>query len=147
MPNRYPLWSCSNTGTLRGMDAAQKQQKQQKRVPGRPFPKGVSGNPRGKPPLTPEAREARALQRRAIASVRDEMARHLDLACDAILELATNPGVPEATRLAAAKEIIDRVEGRTVAKGELKVEDNRASTVVSADMLRERARALLEQQP
>lgn len=64
----------------------------------KPFPKGKSGNPGGRPKVPAEVREAaRTYTSEALAT---------------LAEIMTNPKTPPATRVSAAQAILDRGWGR-----------------------------------
>lgn len=86
-----------------------------KKVRGRPFT--GKGDPRvkagpGRPVLTPEEKVAKAIQRRAVNDVKEELRRHLDLAVDVVESILLDPKASEASRLAAANVVLDRVVGK-----------------------------------
>jgi hypothetical protein len=66
----------------------------------RPWPKGQSGNPRGRPKKTPEARKVEALARASSAA-----------ALDTVLSIMQN-GDGDRVRLAAALAVIERGIGK-----------------------------------
>ena len=69
-----------------------------KRGPGRPFQKGTSGNPAGRPPLPSD------FKARAVAYATD--------ALDVLHAIAIDSGKPAAARVSAASAIIDRAHGK-----------------------------------
>lgn len=77
-----------------------------KRGPGRPFQKGQSGNPKGRPKANPEAKEI-------LKAATPDAARKL-------VELLGSR--TEKIALAAATEILDRTMGRPETTGKLQVE-------------------------
>lgn len=86
-----------------------------KKVRGRPFtgksdPRVKAGP--GRPVLSPEEKAARMIQRRAVADVKEELRRHLDLAIDVVEAILLDPKASEASRLAAANVVLDRVVGK-----------------------------------
>lgn len=69
-----------------------------KRGPGRPFQPGVSGNPKGRPPLSPALKDALLpLGERAVAALQ----RVLD-----------DPTAKDADRIRAAEIVIERLLGK-----------------------------------
>src|SRR5436190_387887 len=72
-----------------------------KRPRGKSYPKGVSGNPGGRPKLPPEIVELRALCR---YFTRD--------AVEAIVGVMNNPSTPPSARVTAASLLLDRGWGR-----------------------------------
>ena len=89
----------------------------EKRVRGRPFRKGVSGNPSGKRknPLTPEEELARTIKRahrEALKDVREAFLELSGLARDTIEQAQLAEDCPWPVRLAAAKEVLDRAFGK-----------------------------------
>ena len=72
-----------------------------KRGPGKPFAKGRSGNPAGRPKLPGDFKE------RATAYASD--------ALDVLHAIATDTDKPAAARVTAASVIIDRAHGKAVA--------------------------------
>src|SRR5262245_7939306 len=83
---------------------AQNSQQTAKRGPGRPFKPGESGNPGGRPRLTPEFVELRDLAR-----------RHTGVAIEALVQILKDTNAPASSRVAAASEIFDRGWGRAAA--------------------------------
>lgn len=75
-----------------------------RRGPGRPFPKGVSGNPGGRP--------------KEVAEVRDLARQHTE---EAIRTLVTimRMGTPDRARAAAAEALLDRGWGRPMQPAEM----------------------------
>jgi len=65
---------------------------------GRPWPKGVSGNPGGRP--------------KEVGHVRELARQHTETAIRTLVEIATDPGQPGRARVAAAEAILDRAWGR-----------------------------------
>ena len=65
---------------------------------GRPFKKGQSGNPGGRP--------------RVIGEIRDLARQHTEAALKALAEIVANEKCPPAARVAAATAILDRGYGR-----------------------------------
>jgi hypothetical protein len=72
-----------------------------KKAPGRPFEKGKSGNPGGRP--------------KVIAHVRDLARAHTELAIVTLAEIAMNGDAPPSARVAASSELLDRAWGRAPA--------------------------------
>jgi hypothetical protein len=104
------------------MDAANQQQASSKatngkRVPGRPWTPGVSGNPSGKRRKTAEDRERERLARiahdRTVADVQAELKAMVGPAVDKLRRLLDSDD--EAIALRAATDIISRVNGLPVA--------------------------------
>jgi hypothetical protein len=88
------------------------------RGPGRPFPKGVSGNPNGMKQLTPEEKAARLAARKlarevALGNMKLDMIcrQHAPLAVQALVELVRHCEEPSERRLAAA-ELLNRGFGK-----------------------------------
>lgn len=77
-----------------------------KKVPGAPFKKGQSGNPKGRPKANPEAKEI-------LKAATPDAARKL-------VELMTSR--IEKIALAAATEILDRTMGRPETTGKVQVD-------------------------
>lgn len=86
--------------------AAAKSTKTTKKVPGRPFAKGQSGNPSGRPKVNPEVKEI-------LKAASPDAARKL-------VELVGSK--TEKIALAAATEILDRTMGRPETTGKLQVD-------------------------
>lgn len=85
--------------------------KKKRRGPGRPFVKGQSGNPGGRPKVTQEQRDAL------------EAVRALAMEASEVLHLLmTDKKTPAAVRLRAVMEIFDRTYGK--AEQPVKVEDS-----------------------
>jgi hypothetical protein len=77
------------------------------RGPGRPFQKGNSGNPSGRP------RRAEAIQaRRVFADVRAAARELTQDAIDTLAAIMRDPRVPAAARIFAAQCLLDRGHGR-----------------------------------
>ena len=70
-------------------------------IRGRPWPKGTSGNPGGRPKV---AADVRALARQLTAQ-----------ALNALAEIMEDSGTPAAARISAAKELLDRGWGKAPA--------------------------------
>ena len=73
-----------------------------KAVTGRPFPKGTSGNPRGRPP------GGQSLAERVRAKVGDDGAALVDM----LYAVTVSDDEPTRTRIEAAKLLLDRGFGR-----------------------------------
>ena len=82
-------------------ELAANSQKTAKRGPGKPFRSGQSGNPSGRPRLTPELIELRELAR-----------QHTRAAVEAIIAVVQDLKAPPSARVTAASEILDRGWGR-----------------------------------
>ena len=80
-------------------DDEAKQQEKPKRVIGKPFPKGVSGNPSGRPPTL---REVRDLAQKMSADV-----------IRRLYEIAMDTKINPMACVAASKEILDRACGKS----------------------------------
>lgn len=59
-----------------------------KKSGGRDFPKGVSGNPAGRPPAPPDLREAKELRKQEFQSL---IFKYMDCTLDQITDAAKNP--------------------------------------------------------
>lgn len=77
---------------------SEKQQPRKAKPRGRPWPKGVSGNPGGRP--------------REVGHVRELARQHTEEAIRTLVEIATDPSQPGRARVAAAEAILDRAWGR-----------------------------------
>jgi hypothetical protein len=80
---------------------SKKQQTSKKRPRGRSFKPGQTGNPGGRPKLTPELIELRALAR-----------EHTRAAVEAIIAVMGDSSAPASARVSAASEVLDRGWGR-----------------------------------
>ena len=100
------------------------------RAPGKPFEKGQSGNPSGRPKIPPELREA------AKAAAPE--------ALQVAIDLMRNPGVEPADRLRAAQIVMDRAYGKPVQATEISGPDGGAIHVSVAGMTDEALRALAD---
>jgi hypothetical protein len=75
------------------------------RGPGRPWPKGVSGNPGGRP--------------KSVGHVQ-ELARELTAtAIETLTEIMTNPKCTDAARVSAANALLDRGHGKPLQQSEI----------------------------
>jgi AcrR family transcriptional regulator len=79
---------------------------------GRSFEKGISGNPRGRPPKSLEERELAAQERKVIADVKAAAKELTQDAIDTLKAAMAAPGAPWAARVAAAGHILDRGWGK-----------------------------------
>lgn len=70
-----------------------------RRGPGRPFPKGVSPNPGGRPPMSESQREAREM----LAAGGPDAVRYL-------ARVVADEGAPIKERIAAARVFVDKLE-------------------------------------
>ena len=80
---------------------AESSKKQRGRGRGKPFQKGQSGNPGGRPKLPPEVHEVRALAREYTIE-----------ALEGLMAIARSKKAPAAARVAAYRDVIDRGHGR-----------------------------------
>jgi AcrR family transcriptional regulator len=80
---------------------------------GRSFEKGISGNPRGRPPKSLEERELAAQERKVIADVKAAAKELTQDAIDTLKAAMAAPGAPWAARVAAAGHILDRGWGKS----------------------------------
>jgi Family of unknown function (DUF5681) len=76
------------------------------------FEKGISGNPRGRPPKSLEERELAAQERKVIADVKAAAKELTQEAIDTLKDAMKAPNAPWAARVAAAGHILDRGWGR-----------------------------------
>jgi hypothetical protein len=83
-----------------------------KRGRGRPFVAGQTPPGPGRPAVPPEVRAAR---RRVIADLAAELKTAADIACDTLVEIASNEKAKHSDRIAAASQILDRSFGRAPA--------------------------------
>jgi AcrR family transcriptional regulator len=79
---------------------------------GRSFEKGISGNPRGRPPKSLEERQVAAQERKIIADVKAAAKELTQDAIDTLKAAMAAPGAPWAARVAAAGHILDRGWGK-----------------------------------
>jgi hypothetical protein len=79
---------------------------------GRSFEKGISGNPRGRPPKSLEEREIAAQERKVIADVKAAAKELTQDAIDTLKDAMKAPNAPWAARVAAAGHILDRGWGK-----------------------------------
>lgn len=75
-----------------------REQPQRRRGPGRPWPKGVSGNPGGRP--------------REVGHVRELARQHTAEAIQTLAMVMRDPDQPGRARVAAAEALLDRGWGR-----------------------------------
>ena len=80
------------------MAAANSTKTAKKNVPGKPFEKGKSGNPRGRPKIPPD--------------VRDMFKAATPAAAKLLIKTIDDEDAPLALRMDAAKTILDRVYGK-----------------------------------
>lgn len=80
------------------MAAGNSMKTEKKSVPGRPFEKGKSGNPRGRPKIPPD--------------VRDMFKAATPAAAKLLIKTIDDEDAPLALRMDAAKTVIDRVYGK-----------------------------------
>ena len=80
------------------MAAANSTKTAKKSVPGKPFEKGKSGNPRGRPKIPPD--------------VRDMFKAATPAAAKLLIKTIDDEDAPLALRMDAAKTILDRVYGK-----------------------------------
>ena len=83
---------------------------------GKPFQKGQSGNPSGRPKNTPE-------QNDALAAIRDLAPK----AATVLQDIMVDPNAPAAARIRAAVEVLDRTFGK--AETPIKVDDDKRDTL------------------
>lgn len=83
---------------------------------GKPFLKGQSGNPSGRPKNTPE-------QNDALAAIRDLA----PTAATVLEDIMADPNAPAAARIRAAVEVLDRTFGK--AETPIKVDDDKRDTL------------------
>jgi Family of unknown function (DUF5681) len=76
------------------------------------FEKGISGNPRGRPPKSLEERELAAQERKVIADVKAAARELTQDAIDTLQDAMKAPNAPWAARVAAAGHILDRGWGK-----------------------------------
>ena len=96
-----------------------------KRTVGRPFTKGVSGNPSGRPKRTQEQKDVLAAIKKLAPN-----------AAEMLKQLLIDPNTPHAVRLKAAEVILDRTYGKPEAQ--IKVDDAKrdALTDIQAEVAR-----------
>jgi AcrR family transcriptional regulator len=78
----------------------------------RPFEKGMSGNPHGRPPKSLEERQVAAQERQIITDVKVAAKELTQDAIDTLKAAMAAPGAPWAARVAAAGHILDRGWGK-----------------------------------
>lgn len=71
-------------------------------IPGQPWPKGMSGNPSGKPKD----------QRELFGKARDFARQHTEAAINTLVKIMGDEEAPHASRVAAANYLLDRGWGR-----------------------------------
>lgn len=108
----------SSNGTARDDQEEAEREGEQKRVVGRPFLPGQSGNPGGRPArgLSVQASLARALERKWVVPDGEEQGEtrtKLDHLCRAMVDLAIGGSVP------AAEWVGNRLEGRVASRVEI----------------------------
>jgi hypothetical protein len=86
---------------------------------GRPFPKGVSGNPSGQP--------------KGVREVREAAREHTALAMQTLAEACRSKRAPWSARVAAAEALLSRGWGKP--SQPVEINDNRPLAGVSAEVL------------
>ena len=99
-----------------------------KKPRGKPFRKGQSGNPSGRPKNTPE-------QKDALAAIRDLAPN----AADVLQQIMVDPNAPAAARIRAAVEILDRTYGKAVTPIEVDDEKRDILSDIRSDVERIKA--------
>lgn len=97
---------------------SEEQQPRKGKPRGRPWPKGVSGNPGGRP--------------REVGHVRELARQHTETAIKTLVEIATDPGQPGRARVAAAEALLNRAWGKPPQA--LDVEANIRGPVISQEV-------------
>lgn len=105
--------------------------------PGRPFPKGVSGNPAGRPRITPQERATRATLEKLLE-------KRLGAAL-AVLDKAMKSNDLQSA-LRAAVDVMDRVNGKAVQRVDATITETAPVVQVTPEMLRLAAQRLLAAQ-
>lgn len=105
-------WGLVDSKTERSEKMAGNSNGTAKKPRGKPFRKGQSGNPSGRPKNTPE-------QKDALAAIRDLAPN----AADVLQQIMVAPNAPAAARIRAAVEILDRTYGK--AETPIKVDDEK----------------------
>jgi len=88
--------------------------------PGRPFPKGVSGNPGGRP--------------KVITELRDLARRHSHVALETLVSVCTDKKQSGAARVAAANALLDRGYGKPTQLLETSDHEKRAKEMTDAEL-------------
>lgn len=81
---------------------------------GRPFERGTSGNPRGRPSRSFEEREIAAQERKIVTDIKAAAKELTQDALDTLKAAMSAPGAPWAARVAAAGHLLDRGWGKPV---------------------------------
>jgi hypothetical protein len=75
---------------------------------GRPFQKGQSGNPAGRPPLTEEQKAEAKIER----DIRKMALVHADKALETLVLALADVGTSPSSAVSAAKDLLDRAFGK-----------------------------------
>lgn len=117
------------------METADKQQVATKRRVPPGFQPGKSGNPRGRPPLTPEQRLERKVQERVVLDIAAEMRQHAAAAVEALRKVIDKGDGAEVT--AAARLVFQYAFGSPQASIDLTV--NQGTRIVTPEDIRQAA--------